>query len=147
MMSRATAALMLVCALTLGACQGIEGPMGPAGPEGPGGPGGTGPAGPQGAQGPAGPAGPNGGANRLVLTGVLDADGRGARILPVEAGSMTQPPLLSCYVRDEGQNTWFATGTGFVTEFCSLRASTSGPLEAVIDGGVPGTTYAFVIIW
>ncbi len=146
-MSRASSVIMIVGALLLAACQGVEGPMGPPGPAGPGGTGPGGPAGPQGATGPAGPVGPGGGANRLVLTGVMDANGRGSRSLPSEAGTMTQPPLLTCYVRDVAQDTWFATGTGFVTEFCSLRKSTAGPLEAVIDGGTPGTMYAFVVVW
>jgi hypothetical protein len=68
------------------ACAGADGATGPQGP-----------AGPQGPQGPAGPAGPSGSLNFFTASGVTDAGGDAAVLLPTTVPS-TARPILSCYI-------------------------------------------------
>lgn len=76
------AALLLAC----------EGPVGPAGP--------TGAQGAQGAPGVSGPQGPPGQAGsgtRLWLPGTTDFAGSVNLFLPAAAGTINNPPVMTCY--------------------------------------------------
>jgi len=67
-----------------------------------------------GCEGPTGPEGPPGDdamVDRLVFEGDLDATGSASVDLPPEAGTIKNPPLVSCYV-SYGSSSWAALGSG-----------------------------------
>ncbi len=113
--------------LTSMACKGDVGPMGPAGPAGP--------------QGPAGPG------TRVVFTGVTSSSGGGSALLPPAAGTLANPPGLSCYIGQQGGTALLLvgveTGAGVV---CGLVQSTSG-LNAVLNGAPAAWRYMFVVVY
>jgi hypothetical protein len=59
-------------------------------------------------EGPAGPVsqGPAGPGTRLVLDGVTFAGGGTLHPLPIVAGSITNPPVITCYVTQDNAY-WF----------------------------------------
>ncbi len=62
----------------------------------------AGPTGPQGLQGDLGPIGPQGppGTAMVMVTGTFDAAGDALVHLPAAAGTISNPPLVGCYVAD-----------------------------------------------
>jgi hypothetical protein len=123
-------------ALTLLAC---EGPAGPAGPQGaPGANGATGP------QGPSGQAGPG---TRLWLQGRTNTGGMAEILLPASAGTMSNPPLITCYLAfflqgatvpsswvQVGGNHNVIPGTPRCFLFPADMNVPTGPLRVVMDG-------------
>ena len=93
--------MIVLATLLVAACTGKDGPAGPTGPQGSTGT--TGPQGPQGVagvQGPIGPAGAPGQAGpgtRLTYTGFTGLDSAAFVLLPLEAGTLSKPPVISCY--------------------------------------------------
>ncbi|HVH12677.1 MAG TPA: hypothetical protein VM759_06485 [Longimicrobium sp.] len=118
-----TGMLALTCSsILLAACEGEAGPMGPAGPVGPGGPG-----------------------TRVVLTTVVSSNGTASVALPAAAGTLANPPGLTCYT---GTGTaLLVVGTDLDGPLCGLVQSASGGLTANLDGAVPGWTARFVVVY
>jgi hypothetical protein len=85
---RILSSLMTVLLLT--ACAGTEGPTGPTGSQGN--------AGAQGPTGPVGPQGASGPGTRLTIKGTTDSQGGFAADLPASAGTIDNPPLITCYL-------------------------------------------------
>jgi hypothetical protein len=155
------------------ACKGAEGPAGPAGPQGATGPqgpagptgptgatgatGATGPQGPQGVQGPVGPAGAPGQpgpGTRLTLTTTTDNIGNAnGPPLPAAAGTLSSPPVFSCYVAASDAtgrptNQWvLVANSGGNTLRCGLASTSSGLLFPWIAGSVGVWPIAFVIVY
>ena len=77
-------AVPLLLLIALGACEG------PVGPEGP-----------QGAAGEVGPPGPEGSV-RHTVTGTIGADSTVVVAFPSGVGSLTDLPVLTCYVSETG---------------------------------------------
>lgn len=143
-MKQLVSAALLVA--LLGACKGDAGPAGPTGPQGPAGGSGTG--------------------TRIQLTGTLDALGNASRALPAEAGSVSDLPILACYVANPAQpaaqRAWFQIGSvqlppdvptaddpSGVLSNCILEADAADPtrLRASLEGETPGWLYAFVVLY
>ena len=83
--------LVMALALTIAGCEGPMGPEGPAGPEG-----------------EPGEAGPG---THEVFTGQLNSVGDGQVTLPTEAGTASEPPVVSCYVSDNMAGPWIVIAT------------------------------------
>jgi hypothetical protein len=131
--------LALLVPLGMAAC---EGPVGPTGPPGP--PGATGPTGPPGPQGPQGPPGE---ATVFRFVGVLDETGWGEVLLPEEAGTMDDPPLLICYIADDDWY-WYTINTDFANEIYCVIEEENGRLYAVLDAiSLAGWRFAFLVIY
>ena len=79
---------------------GCKGPMGPEGPEGP-------------------PGANAGGGSHLVFSGDLDASGGAVVELPAEAGTIDDPPGVTCYVKF-GSTSWIIVGSSALTGTCSI---------------------------
>lgn len=71
----------------LAACAGADGPVGPTGPQGV-----------PGAQGPAGATGASGPGTRFTIKGTTDSQGFFAADLPASAGTIENPPSMTCYL-------------------------------------------------
>ena len=91
----------VTCVLALVACSGDIGPVGPEGP--------------QGVQGVPGPG------TRTVLAGQLDSAGNGAVTLPSAAGTLNDPPAVTCYIADSANSTaWLLIATSNLAGACGL---------------------------
>jgi hypothetical protein len=55
-----------------------------------------------GATGATGSDGADGPGTRIVLTGILDSHGSASRLLPAEAGTITDIPVIAVYLSDDG---------------------------------------------
>lgn len=125
---------------------GPAGPVGPIGPAGPGGtPGATGPQGPAGPRGPAGPTGPAGAGTRVIYQATLDSDGF-ATVGPLPAGlTLSNPPLLTCYVAQVPQGPYYTVSSDWG---CGLVLNSDGRLWAWLTGGDPAWPYAlFAVVY
>lgn len=125
----------LLALLALGiACEGPTGPEGPMGPTGP-----------QGAQGIQGEAGED--FSYFVGTAFVGIDRRAEIRLPSNAGTATNPPLLTCYIGD-GAGSWLVVGTDVSTggATCGL-VRTGSYWTAVVIGAVPGWIFRVVAVW
>jgi hypothetical protein len=120
--------MMVALAAFVTACAGDAGPMGPEGPQGP--------------QGPQGPAGTS---NRLVLSGVVSSSGGVSRALPSTAGTLTNPPSVSCFVSNNPTVVWIDV-TSLSSSSCGYGQS-GGTLAAVMSSVPVGWQYIFVVIW
>ncbi len=122
----ATVAILMAC----------EGPAGPTGP--------TGLPGFDGSQGPQGPAGPG---TRLVLDGVTFAGGGTIHPLPLVAGSITNPPGVTCYVTEDNSY-WAILAQDGANGGWSCGIEAEGAGIAVLILGVPaGWAYRIVVIY
>jgi hypothetical protein len=88
----ATCLVVFTASVALHACQMPEGPAGPVGPQGTQGTQGT-----QGIQGEQGNPGDPGPGVRLTYTGRFNTEGKASVELPVEAGTLEDPPLIIAY--------------------------------------------------
>jgi hypothetical protein len=77
----------------------------------------TGPAGSPGATGPQGPPGPG---TRVVLNAVVASDGSASAALPAAAGSLADPPSLTCYLNQPGTTVFLLVGTDLDGPVCAL---------------------------
>ena len=102
---------LMLCALLTAGCQGDAGPTGPQGPQGA-----IGPQGPQGPQGPAGTA-------MIMMTGTLDATGAAFVHLPALAGTISNPPLVTCYIAQfANSQVWLVMATDDLLGSCGMVA-------------------------
>ena len=139
---------------------GSTGPIGQTGSQGPVGP--TGPQGAAGVQGPVGPAGAPGqvGApgpgTRLTFTGNTGADSAAFALLPLEAGTMTKPPVISCYrgTSDGLGNPsnplqWLLVAGATTIGRCGLQTSLVSPPRLVMwmDRVLANWPVAFVVVY
>lgn len=127
---------ILILLAILAACEGPAGPAGPAGPTG--------------APGQTGPAGPKGeaGTTRLTFDGQADATGFVGYYLPTEAGTIADPPAVSCYVSSQREGPFEQVGTGGVGDprQCLLFVD-GGRLAVAVRGITPGWFVKFVVIY
>ncbi len=108
-----------------------------------------------------GPAGVPGPGTRHVVDGVANVSGIASVDLPAEAGTVTDPPVVACYISppDDGQS-WFIiafdsdtdtdveTGTdiaGFVG--CFLDPGPSNNITVVVEGIPAGWLFRAVVIY
>ena len=131
-------ALLAAVALLM-ACEGPEGPAGPTGPSGT-----SGASGASGSQGPQGPAGPG---TRLVYDGVTFAGGGTLQPLPTAAGSINDPPVVTCYVTEDNLY-WFILAQDGTNGGWSCGIEADGAGIAVLILGIPaGWAYRIVVIY
>lgn len=160
-MKRHSAKLSLLTALlvtTLTACEGPAGPIGPAGPAGPAGPQGpTGPQGPQGTPGqtgpagpvgPQGPQGPSGPGTKVAYSGSVGINGTlVSQPFPAAAGTLSNPPSLTCYIGASPDGPFLVVGTESYNGIsCGLVNSPEGLRAAMIDAP-PGAFGIFIIVY
>lgn len=128
---RSKSVLVAVLVMLLAACEGATGPAGPMGPSGQ-----------PGSQGPAGPG------TRQVFSGTIGSQGSVAVNLPAGAGTATNPPVMGCYVSNDG-NTWLVITDGFLDEGSPLCALAQGPghLVAALVNIPVGWFYRIVIVY
>ena len=99
-----------------------------------------------------GPVGPQGSGTRLVLSGILDTTGAADVLLPNEAGTIDDPPLVACYVSLDGVE-WFVIGAGpsFQVIQCLLVAGDSNNVRVLIRSSQPATyggkQYRIVVVY
>lgn len=128
--------LPLFFVLLLMACEGPIGPDGPTGPQGLPGSDGL-----PGEQGEAGPG------TRLVLDGQLDWEGAGTVALPLAAGTLADPPAVTCYTAPEANSTaWLIIATSNLTGACGLAWTGSSLAVAIVDS-VPYWYFIIVVIY
>ncbi|NIP58059.1 MAG: hypothetical protein GWM92_07370 [Gemmatimonadetes bacterium] len=110
------------------ACEGPEGPVGPQGPEGP--------------EGPAGPG------TRLTFQGQLDSFGDATVNLPQEAGTLDDPPSVSCFVSDVAEGLYISIASvDGADPACGFNDTASGNLAAIIVGAPADWFYRIVVIY
>lgn len=92
-------------------------------------------AGPQRSPGEAGPG------TRLVFSGSLDSQGTVVVDLPAAAGTITDPPVIACYVSEDGGNEWYILAIDPVVvdnelfqQPCEFAAGTSNNIRVGIFG-------------
>lgn len=107
-----------------------------------------GPEGPAGQQGPPGIEGPRGPGTRVTFSGVVDSLGAASAVLPPEAGTAQNLPLVSCYESETGV-AWFVVGDGYSLDstFCVVGGDDQGPLVVVMLQGIPGWRYFISVVY
>lgn len=101
----------------------------------------------EGPVGPEGPPGPPGEGARFTFVGVLDEEGWGEVLLPVEAGTMEDPPALTCYIADDVWY-WYVINTDFANDIFCVIEEEDGRLYAVLDAvTLAGWWFAFVVMY
>ena len=106
-----------------------------------------------------GPAGAPGPGTRLVLNGTTDDFGEAVVDLPAEAGTLEEPPAVTCYLSEDGLG-WFIvtldsdsdTDVETATDFfavsaCLLEQGTAGNLTVAIVGVPPTWLFRVVVIY
>lgn len=140
--------LLVVAVVLLMSCKGPEGPAGPAGPQGPQGI--AGPAGPTGPTGPQGPQGPAGPGTRIQFTGQFAPDGTATVDLPSAAGTMSNLPVIACYLAFTlgGVTYWVKAGdpVDSPNSACFAFADSTG-LAVAFEGGTGGQSYAVIVVY
>ena len=137
-MNKSRLVVLLACLLTMIGCDGPVGLPGPVGTSGP-----------QGEQGIDGAAGSG---TRLVARGVLDVSGSATLDLPPELGTISDPPLVGCYVSPDGSE-WFVIGAGPTIAHlqCLLKAGEDGNVQILIRSSQPesfgGKGYLVVAVY
>jgi hypothetical protein len=110
-------------------------------------------------EGPTGPIGPPGPGTRLVLNGTTDTNGEAVVDLPSEAGTIADPPAVTCYLSGTG-DAWLiigfdtdtdtdaetATDNNFLTA-CILDQATGGNLIVAIVGAPVNWQFRVVVIY
>lgn len=117
--------LTMVAALgILGACKGPEGPVGPTGPKGDPGPG-----------------------TRVTFAGQVTSQGEATVQLPAEAGTVSEPPAISCYISSSSAGAYLLVWTDtFSGVSCGLVAGASG-LRAAIVGAPAFWYYRIAVVY
>lgn len=115
--------LCVAAALLFAACEGPAGPMGPTGPAGEPGPG-----------------------TRITLSATVGADGVGGVNLPSEAGSIADPPGLTCYLGETPSSPHFVIGLDIEGPTCAL-AQGGGNLQAIIIDAPVGWSVRFTVVY
>lgn len=110
-------------------CAGCEGAAGATGPTG-----------------PTGPAGTPGPGTRVVLSATVASNGTATVTLPAAAGTMQNPPALTCYIGPQGATSYLVVGTDLSGPTCGLVAS-GGSLAARVIGAVPGWAALFAVVY
>ena len=103
--------------------------------------------GPTGPQGPPGPQGADAVVTRFSANGTIGTDGRASASFPAAAGTLTELPSLTCYMRGEDPMEFWVVGTDFGGPICGLRES-GGTLQAFIinaPASVHGSEVRFVL--
>lgn len=108
------------------ACEGPAGPMGPAGQEGP--------------EGDPGPG------TLVVRSAIVASDGSAAVALPAAAGSLSNPPALTCYLSETSAGPFLIIGTDLAGPVCGLVQNT-GNLVAIIVEAPPGWLARFAAVY
>jgi hypothetical protein len=119
--------LLIALSLAITACAGKDGPAGLTGPQGIPGPG-----------------------THLMLTAPIGASGGASVALPPAAGTLSNPPALTCYVTSPGSTALLlvASTESSYYPYCGLVQSSSGSgLAAVMSGATQGSTALFVIVY
>ena len=110
-------------------------------------------------EGPMGPAGAPGPGTRLVLNGTANGSGIASVELPADAGDLTNPPVVACYISSNGASwiiiafdidtdTDVETGTnvaGFLG--CFLDPGTANNISVVAEGVPPGWLLRVVVVY
>lgn len=117
---------VLAAALSLAAC---EGPIGPAGP--------------QGERGATGEPGPG---TRLVLNSTVGSDGVAGVNLPTEAGTISDPPGVTCYLSETSAGPYLVVALDLDGLLCGI-AQSGGNLQALITSAPPGWSAKFVVVY
>ncbi|MBW3570491.1 MAG: hypothetical protein KY467_05250 [Gemmatimonadetes bacterium] len=81
-----------------------------------------------------------------MLNAVVASDGSAAAQLPAAAGSLANPPSLSCYLNEPGQPVFFLIGTDLEGPLCGL-VQQGGATFAVMAGAPPGWNARFVAVY
>lgn len=116
------ASVLLLTLLSIG-CEGPTGPEGPAGPQGEPGPG-----------------------TRMTFQGQVDGAGDAVIVLPEEAGTISDPPSVSCYISDASSGPYLLIATESQTGVaCGISRNSTGALYVVIVG-VPADWYYRVVV-
>ena len=114
---------LAACLLAVVACTGDAGPTGPQGS--------TGAQGPQGLIGPQGPPG----SAMVMLTGTLDGAGAGMVHLPTVAGTIANPPLVTCYLAQfASSQVWLVMATDDLLGSCGMGAHGSHVDVGFVNG-------------
>jgi hypothetical protein len=106
-----------------------------------------------------GPAGEPGPGTRIVLDGVANSSGVAAVDLPPEAGTLASPPVVACYISNDGSSwiiiafdsdtdTDVETGTdiaGFVG--CFLDPGAQNNISVVVEGVPTGWLFRVVVVY
>lgn len=104
----------------------------------------------EGPVGPEGPPGQDGVANRVMVSGVANAEGDVSVQLPQAVGSTpSNPPAMSCYqALTPSTGVWLQLSDGFsaTSAYCAL-VFTGGRWNAVARDVSPGWTVAFVVTY
>ena len=111
-----------------------------------------GPAGPKGDTGSTGSTGPTGltGPSPLNFSGssVVNFLGEATVDLPIGFGTLSQPPVITCYTGISGAGAWLVVGMDV-----SVGGATAGIVwvtnhwRAVLLGGVPGWIFMVEAVW
>lgn len=130
--------------LALLACEGPAGPAGPQGQQGAAGANGA-----TGAQGPSGAAGPG---TRLWLPATTNIAGVASVNLPASAGSINNPPSMTCYRAGNDNSglpapTWLVVG-GINIGRCWLQGVNGNPNGSLVAGmdGLPANWPVGVVV-
>lgn len=105
---------------------GCEGPMGPAGPPGP--------------EGEPGPG------TRVVRSTTVNSEGTAAVNLPAAAGTLQDPPALTCYLAETSSGPFLVVGTDLQGPICGLGQGQSNLVALIIDAP-PGWVARFVAVY
>ncbi len=117
--------LAVISALGLSmACKGPEGPMGPAGPQGDPGPG-----------------------TRVTFSGQLDSRGEAAVQLPAEAGSLSAPPAVSCFISSSAAGAFLQVSTDLYSGISCGLVSGSGGLRVGLIGAPAYWYYRVAVVY
>ena len=100
--------------------------------------------GPTGPEGPPGKPGEPGVVSRLVFEGELDAVGSVSITLPPEAGTITNPPIVTCYVA-YGTVGWVVVGAGGIGLWVLIDRVTH--LEVAISQGPSFARYKVIVVY
>jgi hypothetical protein len=114
---------LLLLPLSFAACEGPAGPTGPAGPQGEPGPG-----------------------TRTVLTATVSASGSASVTLPAAAGTLADPPGLTCYVTQPGSTVALLVGLDLDGPTCGLLSSGTTLVASIIDAP-PGWIARFTVVY
>lgn len=106
-----------------------------------------GPMGPEGPQGLPGTQGPPGPGTRIVLEGQLDERGTGSLSLPPQAGTLGDPPAITCFVAGSTSSlAWLAVSGSSTTGSWGISWNGTN-LVVGITGSMPFWYYRVVVIY
>lgn len=109
------------------ACEGPVGPMGPAGPKG--------------EQGEPGPG------TRLVFTATVNSNGEAFAALPAAAGSLSDPPAVTCYVAQQGSSVFLLVSVDTYSGITCGIGTQGGVLYAIMVDAPAFWIARFVVVY